>query len=344
MPAYFQQGFMVRQPAWHKLGTVLEDYPGREEAMDLAGHNFEVVERDLFGRTIDNDGQEIYKALTKRNKDTGEIQGGWKQLVKSMPGDKTDGQLFNIAKASYGVIQNSVGWDIVDAIVGEGAKYETGITIGDGSTCSVLAWLPEPTVIDGDNSEILPWVNVSWTHDGTGSLRARPTSIRTVCWNTQTAAEAQGKRTGTEFTFRHSKNVMQNIEQAKETIKGMRIYHQEYIEIAQELAKVAISDAQREIFISEFIPMPEIKADVLMTQRVVRNVDEARNKLRGLFNGDSIPEAHRNTGYGLHLAGGEYLDHVRNFRAQHTYFNRCMMHHDAGKKALTKLIREVAVA
>jgi hypothetical protein len=32
-----EQSFFVREPAWHGLGVVLADYPGREEAMKLAG-------------------------------------------------------------------------------------------------------------------------------------------------------------------------------------------------------------------------------------------------------------------------------------------------------------------
>ena len=50
MPALFDQGFFVREPAWHGLGVVLQDYPGREEAMRLAGHDWDVLESEVrFG-------------------------------------------------------------------------------------------------------------------------------------------------------------------------------------------------------------------------------------------------------------------------------------------------------
>src|SRR5690242_8795690 len=48
MSAEFEQGFFVRVPAWHGLGTVLDDYPGREEAMRLAGHDWDIVELPSF--------------------------------------------------------------------------------------------------------------------------------------------------------------------------------------------------------------------------------------------------------------------------------------------------------
>ena len=35
MSHYHEESFTVRKPAWHGLATVLDDYPGREEAMKL---------------------------------------------------------------------------------------------------------------------------------------------------------------------------------------------------------------------------------------------------------------------------------------------------------------------
>lgn len=323
MPAYFTEGFMVREPAWHGLGTVLDEYPGREEAMRLAGHDFEVGEEPIAtpGRIVD----------------------GWKALVKESadPDDATNGSVLNVVRSTYGVVQNSVGWDIVDAIVGEGAKYETGITMKDGAVCSVLAYLPEPTQVPGDNSDILPFVNVSWAHDGSAALTARATSVRTVCWNTQSAAEAQGKRLSTDFTFRHTSKVMDRIEDAKMAIQGVRDSHEEYMELARELATIPVTTSQRELFVTQFIPMPP---EALISEKVMANVEQARTGLRNLFEGESIPDAHRLTAYGLHLGGVEYLDHLRGYRTKDTYFGRQMLRNEPAKAKLTGLIREVVKA
>lgn len=326
MPAYFDTGFMVREPAWHGLGVVLDDYPGRDEAMRLAGHDFIVEEQ----------------AVT-----VGGIEAkGWKALTKSVPAeirdeDPTHGNILNITKESYGTVQNSVGWDIVDALVGEGAKYETGLTLRDGAVCCVLAWLDEPVTIPGDNSPVLPFVNVAWTHDGSGAITSRATSIRVVCWNTQSAAEAQGKRLGTDFTFRHTKNVMARIEDAKMALQGVRLAHAEYVELASELATIPITAAQREVFVTEFIPMPP---EALLSDRVMGNVEAARQGVRALFDGPTVPDDHRFTAYGLHLAGGEYLDHLRGARSPETRFGRSLLRNEPAKAKLTRLIREVAVA
>lgn len=328
MSDYFHQGFMVREPAWHGMGTVLDDYPGREDAMRLAGHDFQIEE------------ERIYVGAT------GVHAKGWKALVKKLPAelaaeDPTNGAVLNVTKESYGVVQNDVAWDIVDALVGEGAKYETGITMKGGAVCSVLAWLPEPTQVPGDDSEILPWVNVGWSHDGSSSITARATSIRTVCWNTQSASEAQGKRLGTDYTFRHTKHVVDRIEDAKLALQGVRDSHEVYMELARELAKLPVTTEQRELFVTSFIPMPP---EALISERVKGNVEEARSRVRGLFDGPSIPDAHRKTAYGLHLAGVEYLDHIRGARSPETRYGRSLLRNEPAKAKLGKLIREVARA
>jgi phage/plasmid-like protein (TIGR03299 family) len=350
MPAYFDQGFMVREPAWHGLGVVLDEYPGREEAMRLAGHDFVIVEKPI---SIDGQPTAGWKGLVKQAApvpcDCDAEK--WASLGLANPCVKCDGTgtveapsngaVLNVTKESYGVVQNDIGWDIVDAIVGEGAKYETGITLKSGAVCSVLACLPEPTTIPGDDSEILPWVNVAWSHDGSTSITARSTSIRTVCSNTQSASEAQGKRLGTDFTFRHTKKVMDRIEDAKMALQGVRDNHVVYMDLARELATIPVTKDQRELFVNQFLPMPP---DALISDRVKCNVEEARGEVRALFSGQTIPEAHELTAYGLHLAGTEYLDHLRGSRSPETKFGRSLLRDEPAKMKLTKLIREVAHA
>jgi phage/plasmid-like protein (TIGR03299 family) len=330
MSHYFTQGFSVRDSMWHKLGETLDEYPGREVGMVKAGHDFEVIEHHvLLGRPISEPSGRF---------EVGHTMQSFKALVNSK-----NGAQYHVPKEGFGVVQNSVGWDIVDAMVGNdpNIRYETGLTLKDGAVCVVLAWLDEPVTIPGDNSQILPWVCVSWVHDGSGSVKARSTSIRTVCWNTFSAAEAQGLRNDTEFTFRHTRNVMERIEEAKLAIRGIRPAHEEYVELARDLAEIEVTEEQRKVFVEQMIPMPD---EALISNRVKGNIESARADLRSLFSSETIPEAHRFTGYGLHLAGGEYLDHIRPFRTPETKFGRSLLRREPAKAKLTKLIREVAKA
>ena len=50
MPAEFENGFFVRKPAWHGLGTVLPDYVEREEAFRLSGQDWTVERWEVLAR------------------------------------------------------------------------------------------------------------------------------------------------------------------------------------------------------------------------------------------------------------------------------------------------------
>ncbi len=347
MPAYFESGFMVREPAWHGLGTVLEDYPGREEAMRLAGHNFNVIELPLVvqGKSLDPADPRFNQSellLTGGQRYGFKPAAGWKALVKN--GEAGRGEILGVVKDSYGVVQNDVPWDIVDAIVDQpNVKYESAGVLKEGALCWVLAWLNEPVHISGDDSATLPFIAASWTHDGSGSVRVRSTSVRIVCANTESLSEAEARRNKTEFTFRHTKNVMKRIAEAKDVVQGIRKQFAEFRELAEELAATPITPQQRELFVANFLPMPALSS-AEYSDRVANNVEEARAAVRAIIRSNTVPEAHKLTAYGLNLAGVEYLDHVRAARSSDTRFGRSLLRDEPAKAKLHSLIKEVVAA
>lgn len=322
MPALFEQGFFVREPAWHGEGIVLADYPGREEAKRLAGHDFVVVERPV----------EIVGNHSNR------AASGWKALLAS-----GTGELLNIARDTYEVIQNDVAYDVAELLFDAGFQYETGITLDGGRLCALTLKLDTPIVLPGDDSVTLPFGCLSWSHDGSGSLRVRSGAIRQVCANTVSASEAEGRRLGTDFTFRHTKNVKARIEDARAAVKGARKGFDAYVEAMNELATIAVTPQQRDLFVSTIIGEKATEKEALST-RVKNNLDTERTKVLSLFMGPTIPEAHKLTGYGLFLAGGEYFDHLRAYRSKDSYVKRTLLSDNPAKANLAKTIRELVAA
>lgn len=330
MTPLFTEGFFVRKPAWHLGGHVLDDFPSKEEGMRLAGHDFSIEEEGVY-------------------REDGRRTPGYKQLIKCQQRpegerDATHGMVLNCVKESYSVVDNGVCWDISEAIVGakQTAKYETGVTLEEGRKCAITFWLDEPGQVSGDSSPIYPFGVVNWTHDGTGSIRAIKTSIRIECANTLNMADLQARRSGREFTFRHTKNVMARIEDAKLVLAGISADHLAFMELAEELAQLKVSEEQRELFVTLFIPSPP---ETLISERVAENIDRARATVRGLLtHSETVPDAHRLTGYGLMNAGVEYLDHLRGFKTHNTYVNRTLLRPEPMKAKLVPLIKEVAKA
>ncbi len=333
MPALFDEGFFVRKPAWHQLGIVLQEYPGREEAMRLAGHDFIVIERRTYTDTDDGGQVNIpgYKALIKEQQRAPEDT------------DDTNGSVIGIVRESFKSVQNNVPWDIIDWMVNQdNVRYETGATLDGGAQCFVTAWVDEPLEIRGDDSPIYPYYACNWRHDGLGAIKLIKTSVREVCANTVTLAESEAERTGFEYTFRHTKNVMGRIEEARAAMKGLGDTQQAFAALANELGEYKITPRMRLAFVTEFIPAPP--GDVV-SDRVMANIEEARAVVTALLDSSrTIPDAHRDTGYGLLMAGTEYLDHLRGYRNSNTYVGRTLLRREPLKEKLVPLIREVVAA
>jgi phage/plasmid-like protein (TIGR03299 family) len=344
MPTYFDQGFFVRKPAWHGLGVVLDEYPGREEAIKLAGHDFDVTSSPLFAR-FGSPEAPVYREVP-----------GWRQLIATSNGDERNafhGNLLNVARDSYAAIQNTVMYDFAEALLDQGFKYETGITLKDGAVTALTLLLDEPIQITGDDSLILPYLSLSNAHDGSGALRGRSTTVRVVCANTEAAAEAEGKRLGTDFAIRHTQKWADRVEDAKKAIKGVRADIESYRAVMEELAAIPVTRFDRELFAAALVldqkvaSVSRFKADVAKGQysaRVQTNVENATASVLGLFNGPTIPEEHRLTAYGLHQAGVEYLDHVRKAQSDATRVGRSLLRDEPAKARLTPLIRDIVSA
>lgn len=333
MYAVVVEGDAVRQAPWH-MGegtnvTQLDAAPAtRMERMIAAGQAWTV-------------GQEAFYRQTRQ---FGIPLGAFEEV----PGHRLlirgdNDALLDVAGSGYEVVQNVVGHELFEALGGAADLFDgTGGTVYGGKGCYLSALINEPSNVIGDPNPTYPHLVVTWWHEVGKALTARRTTFRPVCANTISFGEAESQKTGREFTFRHTKNVLDRVEQAKAVIEGTREDHSLFIELANELAAITISDDVREQFIRTFIAEPTAMS--VISDRVRSNIDRDRGRMRRTFDSPTIPEFHRNTGYGLLLAGVEYLDHLRNFRNQNTYITRTLLRDEPLKKALVPLVRELVKA
>jgi phage/plasmid-like protein (TIGR03299 family) len=327
MPAYFDTGFSVRQPMWHGEGIVLDEYPTDwNEARRFAGLEWEPEIRAMYHKvdTITDDGV------------TSEFVAVPDYRVVVRPDRE---QVLGPVTDTFGLVTHAAMGDIVEAIVGQGAKFETAGSCKDGAQVWALAYLDEPYTLPGDDTEHLPFVAMLNSHDGTGACKVVNTQVRVVCWNTYNAASMEGERTGRQFVFRHTAKVMDRIEEAKQALAGLRTDHVEWMALAEQLFGLPADDKALSHFLSEFIPAPE--ADVI-SPRVRSNIDAARDVFRSLYlDSPTVSEAHRGTALGLVHASVEYLDHVRGFRNQDTYLGRTMLKPEPLKAKAVNIARRV---
>ena len=327
MPANVESMFSVRQMPWHREGTILADYPGDwAEARTLAGLDWDPITTQVYALTdLNADGSPRYEPIE-----------GWQAIVRS-----DNGGVLSLNKDSYTVISHGEMGEIVEAVLAQpNVRWETAGVLDGGRAVWCLALLDEPVELPGDDSPTMPYLAITNRHDGTGSCALRATAVRIVCANTFRAAELEGERTGATFSFIHTASWRNRIEEARQAVTGARTEMRRYTELAHQLLGIPITPRQRELFVTQFIPMPPAG---LVTDRVARNVEEARNALRLLFTSPTNEQI-AGTAYGLVQAAGEYLDHVRTARSWETRLNRTLIRPEPLKHRALSLIREVSAA
>jgi len=324
--------FSVRTPAWWDTAReyVLAEYPGKEKAMELADQNWDVAQRGV--------------AIERRNAD-GVLC--WQRVEGYVEHFRSDnGVTLRIGSDTFQRIPNRVPWEFCELLIEQGFLYETAGCMDEGRQCFLTLLLNEPITIKGDDSVTLPYVGASWAHDGSMSFSVRSTSVRQVCENTVSASEAEGKKLGTNFVFRHTKNVLERVAEAKKVIKGVRENHDVYVQAMNELAEIHVTPAQRDMFVSTIIGDKGgvVSMSATVSDRVKDNLEAERAKINACFFGPTIPEAHKLTGYGLHLAGVEYADHLRGYRSKDSYVRRTLLTDSPFKANLNRTIREIVAA
>lgn len=347
-----EQSFTVRKPAWWDANAeyVLADYPGREDAMRIAGHDWDVVTRP-----IGIIGAELGEARFNELPHLATTDAGRERRFAAKKAEgycahlrSDNGFLLHVARDSFERIPNRVAYDVAELLFEQGFVYETAGSMDGGRINYITLLLNEPIYIAavGEESRALPYGCLSWAHDGSASLKVRSGTIVQVCQNTVSASEAEGKRLGTDFTFRHTKNVMERIEDAKKAVQGVRENIDVYRVMMEELAAIPVTPEERDLFVSTIIGDRDgvVSKSTTVAPRVKSNIERERAKINTLFFGETIPEEHRLTGYGLFQAGTEYFDHLRNFRSRDSYVKRTLLSDNPAKANLARTIRELAPA
>lgn len=357
------QMFSVRSVPWHmpRTGdrtTVTEDYPQNfAEARLLSGIAWDPIAvaaverlmtdeqlREEFLRTLD-----LYHGQPSE-----EIASSLMAIYhRSLREDKEFRRIarndtlatLSYQRDSYNIIPNSAFGEIIDAILKAkpgSVRLETGGSLSGGRRVWMLARLDEPVPLPGDGTATFPFLGITSSHDGQAACAARLTTVRIVCGNTFSAAEAEGQRTGAVYSFSHRANWRDRLDEAREALIYARKQTEEYVAAMSDLLGIKVTPQQEQLFLREFIPEPP---DGLMSDRVARNIDEARSAVQGFLDSETVLGAGiRGTAYGLVQAAGEYLDHARAARTWETRMNRSLLRAEPLKAKAAKLAREVALA
>ena len=231
MAANVESMFYVREVPWHGLGTMVQDAPTSEEALRLAGLDWDVLQTPVFMQN----GIEI---------------PNYKANVRS-----TDNACLGIVTDRYKVVQNKEAFEFTDAIVGETedgvVKYETAGSLAGGKRIWLLAKMPTKSVV-GDAVD--PYMVFTNSHDGSGAIRIAMTPIRVVCQNTLNMAMNSAKR---QWSTKHVGNMQAKLEEARLCLKLANEYMINLDIEADRLANARLYEEQIEEILDEMFPVKE---------------------------------------------------------------------------------------
>lgn len=245
MAALVESMFYTRVTPWHGMGIMVEDSPTSEDAIRLAGLEWNVEQREMFLA----DGTKVPDAFANVRNDNNKVLG--------------------IVGNRYSIVQNTEAFSFTDSLVGEGCQYETAGSLREGKQIWLLAHLPEAIQIAGD--DVMPYLCFTNTHDGTGSVKVFTTGIRVVCNNTLNQALSNAKRT---WSVRHTGSIETKLAAATETLNLANTYMTELKKECEELALKPINNDKVIEFIKFVVPEEDD-----MSQRQKTNIRDIRNDI-----------------------------------------------------------------
>jgi phage/plasmid-like protein (TIGR03299 family) len=310
--------FSVREMPWMGLMdgqvNVLPEFPSRAEAQALV-HPWEPISEPLYRQVVFIN-------------DAGEPDTRFEPVptVGNFRSDIPDAKGYlGPVSDTYVTVSNGEMWDVAEAIqnVPQGdVLYETGGSLYGGKKVWIAIRLAEPLVIKGDPHGLsIPFYILQNNHDGAGAFKGSATQIRPVCANTIRQADLDAQARGTEFTFRHSKNVAERVEQARAALAGWRDSLDAYSAMAEELLATKVDAHQEKTFIEQWIYAPEAQ---MTSDRVKRNIEEARGQWWEVYRSVTC-EGITGTAWGLVQAASEYSEHVRRANNAVTRFRRAVL-------------------
>lgn len=249
----------LREPAWHKLGTVFDKPVTTEEMLKLSHlHGWDIRFLDLKDELPGYNFNKEFRLVIRNNP----FKKGQKDVL---------GQVGN----RYNIFSNESIFDFGDKLTNGRRRWETAGSIDNGSR--VFATLVETgdIVLDpkGSKDVIRRYLMLTSSHDGSSTLIAKKVNTRVVCQNTLNVA--MGER-GDEFRIRHTQGMETKLADAQAAL-GFAAEYDEFFEAeAQAMIEAQMTKDQFFQLVKDIYPEPEdnargrqskweYKTDALMT-------------------------------------------------------------------------------
>lgn len=277
MASFYESGLLVGQPAWHGLGTRIENgFISPREALELAGMNWRVETEPCYL----SDGTRVPKTMITRR--------------------DTDGMILGTVGDRYHPLQNEDAFNWFEPFIeNKSASFETAGSLKDGKVVWVLAKTNIETLEVSKNDPIESYILLSHSHDGTLSIRGGFTGIRVVCNNT--LSQAHNSSSSKLIRMKHTKNTKLALEKVQEI---MDLGEKDFIATVDQykfLASKSINKKDLERYVNLVLKTSDDE------EKEVRK--STLERIEYLFENGQGNELAGKTYYGAYQAINEYLNY-----------------------------------
>lgn len=270
-------------PAWHGLGTVLNNALTTKDALEQGGLNYNVVKLpnihmipngDDFTEIISEDS--FFTFRTDVNKILGSRLG-----------------------KDYTVMQNIEALDVVDEILQKGtATIETAGAIDEGRKVFICLKVNKDIIV-GSEDTVKQYVLIATSHDGSLAITAMPTNIRVVCNNTLSAALGQNSKD--KIKIRHTTNAASRLNEAMKVIKLLSQNTIENEENYNNMANTVISKEQMFNYFGNVFCTPQEIKEIQSGSRAKEVISSRKANIMT----DVLNFANRGQGQALAMKGND---------------------------------------
>jgi phage/plasmid-like protein (TIGR03299 family) len=226
---------------WHGLGTVIEGLATSEEALKLAGLDWNVDLRQLYQFDGDTALPVPDRFATVRD---------------------SDNKTLGIVSADYHVYQNIDAFGFLNELTdtaGEAVFTTAGSLFGGSRTFMVLKLTNGFTVGDQDAHDL--YLMCTNSHDGSQAFGVSVTPIRAVCNNTVTMGLAAAK---TKWTMRHKVSLEGRVQDAREVLELSFRYESAFQQQVEAMMDIEISKDKMFKIADKIIPASPRQHDLFV--------------------------------------------------------------------------------
>ena len=289
MTAAVESMMYAKDVPWHRIGTYVGDEPlPWMQALQRSGLDWQVELRKLFA----NDGGTFQEVP------------GWMRVAR-----ETDDKTLGVVTSRYAPIQNADSFRFMDTLVGaKKLRYETAGSLRGGKQIFMVAVTDKEMFVKDD--QIIPYLVLSNTHDGTGRLNVILTYIRVVCMNTLTMAmqDARGRKFGIKHTgVKDFSALQEHTDQAQEVLGLAKDSMDSFERMVAKLSDISMTSAMLEKYLYALVPDP-INPEA-STSRAENARDSIRSALETFPGYDTT--AASGTIWGMLNAATAYSTHLK---------------------------------